>query len=452
MNKIYCEHPVVIWHPQAAARIARYRTFTMPSGIYKGSVLRINKNHVNEKNIDKYTIVNPDTGETFPIFLMVPCNKCNLCLEKKAQAWSFRALAESYMSDKPAYFITLTYNNEHLPKHGVFPEEIQLFFKRLRIRLDRQGIKHNLRYIAVSEYGHNSKRPHYHIILWNFPDNFDNAYLRLKLIEGCWRRPTGEYNPDGSPVTESIGFAYCVPVIQGGINYVMKYMSKKQDVPTGMNPTFMLSSKKHGGIGSAYAEKLRSYYENNPDTCDISVINIYTGQPLTVILPAYYKQKYAPTISQCYDPDFTKHYKQAIRWFETARHLHRQWKLPFKFTYPEEYLRLLRETRNSEYYQPTDFEVNYTYIRYYTTQFLNQNLRSELYGKAFSLALDELAAALVFFKPEQVKKLDNSKKHDSILKSALSARMEDRVELNIKKAAYDIKQKLYKHFHQKEKI
>ena len=53
--------------------------------------------------------------------------------------------------------LTLTYNNEHLPKNGVFPEEIQLFFKRLRTKLDRRGISHNLRYIAVSEYGHWSK-------------------------------------------------------------------------------------------------------------------------------------------------------------------------------------------------------------------------------------------------------------------------------------------------------
>ena len=155
----------------------------MPSGTYHSSVLHVNKNHVNKNNIDKYTIVNPATGETFPMFLIVPCNKCALCNEKKAQQWSFRALCESYTSNKQAYFITLTYNNEHLPKNGVFPEEIQLFFKRLRTKLDRRGISHNLRYIAVSEYGHWSKRPHYHIILWNFPDNFESAYSRLTLIE-----------------------------------------------------------------------------------------------------------------------------------------------------------------------------------------------------------------------------------------------------------------------------
>ena len=106
MNNIYCEDPKVIWHPHASKLVQKYRTFTMPSGIYHGSVLHVNKNHVNKNNIDKYTIVNLATGETFPMFLIVPCNKCALCNEKKAQQWSFRALCESYTSNKQAYFIS----------------------------------------------------------------------------------------------------------------------------------------------------------------------------------------------------------------------------------------------------------------------------------------------------------------------------------------------------------
>ena len=65
----------------------------------------------------------------------------------------------------------------------------------------------------------------------------------------------------------------------------MKYMGKRECAPEGMNPTFMLASRKNGGIGSAYAEKLRAFYEQQPDTCDMSVLNIYTGQSLTTMLP-----------------------------------------------------------------------------------------------------------------------------------------------------------------------
>lgn len=451
MNNIYCENPKVIWHPHASKLIQKYRTFTMPSGTYHGSVLHVNKNHVNKNNIDKYTIVNPATGETFPMFLIVPCNKCVLCNEKKAQQWSFRALCESYTSNKQAYFITLTYNNEHLPKNGVFPEEIQLFFKRLRTKLDRRGISHNLRYIAVSEYGHWSKRPHYHIILWNFPDNFETAYSRLTLIESCWRRPSGEYNPDGSPVTRSIGFAYCVPVINGGINYVMKYMGKRECAPEGMNPTFMLASRKNGGIGSAYAEQLRAFYEQQPDTCDMSVLNIYTGQSLTTMLPRYYRMKFMPSTSMCYDSNFIKYFKDTVRWFEVARYLHKQYKLPFKFTYPEEYLRLVRMTGKTPYYNPHKTIMNDTFIRYYLPQFCSQTVYEDLYYKAFSYALDCLSTALVFFDSSQVLRHEKSLQMNVLQQAAINARMAMREELNLKKASYDVRDKMYRHY-RKEKI
>ena len=82
MNNIYCENPSVIWHPHAAQLLAKYRRFSMPSGVYTASVAHVNKNHVTKDNIDKYQIINPDTGETFPMFLLVPCNKCKLCNEK----------------------------------------------------------------------------------------------------------------------------------------------------------------------------------------------------------------------------------------------------------------------------------------------------------------------------------------------------------------------------------
>ena len=85
--------------------------------------------------------------------LTAPLLYIELCRKKKSTEWSFRATCENVYSTSQPLFITLTYNNNNLPKHGVFKEEIQLFLKRLRIRLDRKGFKHELRYFAVSEYG-----------------------------------------------------------------------------------------------------------------------------------------------------------------------------------------------------------------------------------------------------------------------------------------------------------
>ena len=162
--------------------------------------------------------------------------------------------------------MTLTYNNKHLPKHGVFKEEIQLFMKRLRIRLDRLGYKHQIRYFFCSEYGSNSGRPHYHAIFWNFPRDgaLANIWNVVKMIEKAW-----SYN--GEP----LGFAYAIPCDKGAIGYVMKYMSKIPRIPDNMNNVFFLSSRKDGGIGAAYARRLMPFYRANPQCLDITVCDPY---------------------------------------------------------------------------------------------------------------------------------------------------------------------------------
>ena len=135
------------------------------------------------------------------MYMQVPCGKCVLCRSKKATEWSFRATCETVYSTSIPLFVTLTYNNRNLPEHGVFKEELQLFMKRLRIRLDRLNYKHNIRYFACSEYGSRSKRPHYHMILWNFPreGSLQNIWNVTKLIEKCWSKIV-DYDQTGKPV------------------------------------------------------------------------------------------------------------------------------------------------------------------------------------------------------------------------------------------------------------
>lgn len=93
------------------------------------------------------------------------CGQCMPCRINKRRVWSHRIMLEaSQYSDNN--FVTLTYDEEHLPEDGsVSVRELQLFFKRLRISLGDKKI----RYFAVGEYGDETWRPHYHVALFNYP-------------------------------------------------------------------------------------------------------------------------------------------------------------------------------------------------------------------------------------------------------------------------------------------
>lgn len=101
-----------------------------------------------------------------PPFLF-PCGQCLHCRINRRRLWTNRILLES-KCHKDATFVTLTYNNESLPPRGsLVPKHLTDFLKRLRFHT---GLP--LRYFAVGEYGDVSKRPHYHICLFGFPNCF----------------------------------------------------------------------------------------------------------------------------------------------------------------------------------------------------------------------------------------------------------------------------------------
>jgi hypothetical protein len=67
-------------------------------------------------------------------------------------------------------FLTLTYDEEHLPPDSSLSRRpLQLFFKSLRKAISPVKI----RYYAVGEYGQQSQRPHYHAIIYGLPTTYD---------------------------------------------------------------------------------------------------------------------------------------------------------------------------------------------------------------------------------------------------------------------------------------
>lgn len=128
---------------------------------------------------------------------IVPCGKCVECLSQKRNDWSVRLYYEMQKYSTPPAFVTLTYDDDHLPTMVdedtgelvpvVSKRDLQLFFKRLRKRVP------GIRYFFCTEYGPTTNRPHAHGIIFNLPQKYFSLYLRCctddlnKLIFDCWQ-------------------------------------------------------------------------------------------------------------------------------------------------------------------------------------------------------------------------------------------------------------------------
>ena len=212
------------------------------------------------------------------IKINVPCGKCEACQSKRRQQWSFRLFQELKYSES-CYFITLTYDDQHLPLSSglingtphVFPvvdkKDVQNFLKRLRKHIE----PFKIRYFLVSEYGPRTYRPHYHMLLFNFPN-----LLKQKL--------------DGILIDAwSNGFTRVDPVSNARIHYVTSYCLDSSTLPKHLPKNFMLCSRKPG-IGSQYLDNydvVNFHLRNLDNTCYLSnTTGVFKTQ-----MPRYYSDK-----------------------------------------------------------------------------------------------------------------------------------------------------------------
>jgi hypothetical protein len=111
----------------------------------------------------KQDIGKPKLDPEGDIFL--PCGKCSECKSKRASEWAIRCKHEIACHDENC-FITLTYDEEHLPSHLIVKDEFQKFMKKVR-----KKAKSKLKYIVSHEYGGKSGRPHHHVIIFGWSPN-----------------------------------------------------------------------------------------------------------------------------------------------------------------------------------------------------------------------------------------------------------------------------------------
>ena len=149
-------------------------------------------------------------------------------------------------------FLTLTYDQEHLPKdNSLHVDHFQLFMKRLR----KMYAQKKIRYYHCGEYGEKLSRPHYHALLFNhdfedkrlFTVREGNRLYTSDILSGLW--------PQGYSVIGAVTFESAA--------YVARYILKKvtgekaeQHYGT-LRPEYTTMSRRPG-IASEWFEKYRT--------------------------------------------------------------------------------------------------------------------------------------------------------------------------------------------------
>lgn len=244
------------------------------------------------------------------------CGECEECLLQRSREWANRLIMEK-SSAEHAYFITLTYDNDHVPlTYSGDPDtgevdlaapvqtlrktDLRNWFKRLRkafVEIYGNPVKYNtddpstwndprrVRYFACGEYGTQTFRPHYHVIMFSpeIPD--------LRLYKRSWNNDP-YYNSDfinktWSLAGKQLGHAVVAEVTWESCAYVARYCLKKNTADKrqlvsgfGIEPEFQLQSTKPG-IAACY-------YLEHPDCLNYDYINISAGNKGVKFAPPRY--------------------------------------------------------------------------------------------------------------------------------------------------------------------
>jgi len=194
--------------------------------------------------------------------LSLPCGQCVGCRLARSREWATRIMFESSLWRYNS-FITLTYDDAHLPEDGgLHHRDFQLFLKRFR----KNHPDLTIRYYMAGEYGENYGRPHFHACIFNYGFN-DRSYLKTmpsgsklytsRELERLW--PYG-FSSVGDLTFESAAYV---------ARYVMKKVTgrKAESHYETMNPSTGEIFKRRPdynkmslrpGIGAGWFDKFRS--------------------------------------------------------------------------------------------------------------------------------------------------------------------------------------------------
>lgn len=176
----------------------------------------------------------------------IPCGWCIQCRIAKRMYYKARFEYSLYKEHKGnGAFLTITYDDNNLPLSSVncmptlVKSDAQKFIKRVRsyinyYKVDFPLVQKDFKYICVGEYGEDLGRCHYHFLF----SGLDYAEA-LPIFRACWKKAV---------IFDS------KPILEGGVNYVLKYLDKQQHgeqiqneyLDQGREPPFMLVSNSFG--------------------------------------------------------------------------------------------------------------------------------------------------------------------------------------------------------------
>jgi hypothetical protein len=205
--------------------------------------------------------------------IKLPCGVCIGCRADRAGDWAMRCMHEAQMHPQNC-FITLTYDDEHLPEdYSVHVRVLQLFMKKLRKKYQPKKI----RFYSCGEYGPENLRPHYHSILFNHDFNDKIFYKKTPQSNNLYTSKSLE---------QIWGFGFCTTgdVTYQSAGYVAQYVMKKitgeralthylrshpvTNSVVKVEPEFSLQSRRPG-LASTWFDK----YKNDCFPSDFLVID-----------------------------------------------------------------------------------------------------------------------------------------------------------------------------------
>lgn len=211
------------------------------------------------------------------VAVKVPCGQCMECRLEHARQWAVRCVNEmSLWSDRGSSFLTLTYDNKHLPEGSTLvKDDLQRFMKRLRHVTGPE-----LRFYACGEYGETFGRPHYHVLLLNYA-------VKERKFHSRSARGDPWYTSSELSKLWTCGHSLVGDVTFESCAYVTSYVAGKitgklaEAHYGGREPEFALMSRRPG-LGSGFFVKYSSQLMRD----DSVVLNGHEGK-----LPRFYDDR-----------------------------------------------------------------------------------------------------------------------------------------------------------------